>query len=177
MSDPQRGGDPLEVVKSLPQGSIMIFRHYQEKKRALLAKKVLLKCHQKKILCLIGGDIQLALKLNADGIHLPEDHLKKIGQRPKVHKNMLITAATHSFKMVRRAYTLKIDAAILSPVYKTKSHPETPAIGRLQFASICNRSKIPIIALGGIGSDETLNLMYAGAFGIAGIELFANLKP
>ena len=176
MSDAHRGGDPLEVIKTLPKGSFMIFRHYQEKNRAALAKKVLSKCRQRKILCLIGADIQLALKLNADGVHLPEAHLKKIGHRPKVHKNMIITAATHSFKMVRRAYSLKINAAILSPVYKTKSHPGAPTIGRLQFAKICKHSKIPIIALGGIGPNQILNLMYAGAFGIAGIELFANLK-
>ena len=39
MSDAHRGGDPLEVIKTLPKGSFMIFRHYQEKNRAALAKK------------------------------------------------------------------------------------------------------------------------------------------
>ena len=73
MTDPKRSNNPSEMAEMLPNGSVLIFRHYQIKKRELLAKNVIAKCRKNKIFCLIGGDYRLALKLKADGIHLPEN--------------------------------------------------------------------------------------------------------
>ena len=89
---------------------------------------------------------------------------------------MIITAAAHSYTMVLKAKKLGLDAAILSPVFLTKSHPERKALGFLQFTSICKRSKIPVVALGGVSADQISRFIYAGAAGIGGIDLLSSFK-
>ena len=176
MTDSERGPHPLELIQRLPRGSVLIFRHYEEINRANLAQKVVCLCRRLKILCLIAGDLKLALRIRADGVHFPEGTLKRLGKRPNVRKNMIITAAAHSSAMVKRSENIDLDAIILSPVYITKSHPTRTPLGHLRFARICKKSKIPLIALGGIKRENIPILLYAGAFGIAGIGLFGNLK-
>ncbi len=172
MTGLKTGGDPIDLISKIPPKSNLIFRHYHEKNREIIAERVVKECRKAKIKCLISQNVDLALRLRADGIHFPEYILKRLGTRPTVHKRMIITAATHSLPMVFKAQKIGLDAAILSPVYLTDSHPDTAPLGVLKIAFACTVSKIPIIALGGIKPTNFNELRLAGVSGFAGISLF-----
>jgi len=172
MTDPKNGGDPIDLVSKIPPRTNLIFRHYHEENREDMAKRVVKECRKAKIKCLISQNVDLAVRLRADGIHLPEHILKRLGTRPKVHKKMIVTAATHSLPMIFKAQKIGLDAAIVSPVYFTRSHPDATPLGILKIAFACTLSSIPIIALGGVKAKNFTELRLAGVSGFAGITLF-----
>jgi thiamine-phosphate pyrophosphorylase len=74
---------------------------------------------------------------------------------------------------LRRAAAIGADAALLSPVFATASHPGAPALGPLAFAVLAGKAPLPVYALGGMTSENARRLNGARLAGIAGIGLFA----
>lgn len=73
---------------------------------------------------------------------------------------------------VLRAAMFSVDAVLVSPVFPTKSHEASQALGLMRFAAIAAAAPIPVIALGGISAARIRRVFRAGAAGIAGIGLF-----
>lgn len=152
LTDEIKTPDPVAVVQSLPPGTGVIYRHYDHPERALLGEAIANVCRRRGLLLLIAEDIELALALRADGIHLPEWALR-LGRQPTKRPGMIITAATHSLSAVRRAHAVGVDALLVSPVFPTTSHPGGQTLGPHRLARIANATRLPVYALGGI--DQT----------------------
>jgi len=68
-----------------------------------------------------------------------------------------------------RAARAGADAALLSPVLPTASHPGARVLGAVRFAALCARAPLPVYALGGIGRGTARRLHGARVAGIAAI--------
>jgi thiamine-phosphate pyrophosphorylase len=84
----------------------------------------------------------------------------------------LVTAAAHSPQALFRAWRSGADAALLSPVFPTTSHPKTRPMGIMRFASWCGASPLAVYALGGVTPANARRLKDCGAEGVAGIGGF-----
>ena len=102
------------------------------------------------------------------GSHLPERAIRRAGA-VRWQRDWLITAAAHSPAALRAAASAGADAALLSPVFATASHPDVRALGPRRFAALAHASPLPVYALGGIDSTRARLLQGSGAVGIAGI--------
>lgn len=172
-TDEARCPDPLPILKRLPKGCGIVFRHYETANRAEMAARVLDAAQAQGRCCLIGGDEDLAQSLGADGLHLPE-HMVVGFRRTESEDNWLITAAAHGEEALDAASTAKVDAAFLSPVFETPSHAGGPALGLERFRELAQSTPLPIYALGGIttktapqllGQDAGRNVIGLGAIG------------
>lgn len=113
---------------------------------------------------LISQDIALARDLGAHGVHLPSQSLMMLKTKPT---GLMVTASCHNEAELAHAEMLDLDFAVLSPVKSTQSHPEVDAIGWQAFASMVQKTTLPIYALGGMTlTDLPIALSY-GARGIA----------
>ena len=61
------------------------------------------------------------------------------------------------------------DAAFLSPVFATASHPGANALGTEEFTRLVQIAPCPVYALGGITKENAPALMGTGAIGLAAI--------
>ena len=113
---------------------------------------------------MINSDINLAYKLNADGVHLNSSLLHSLSEIPK---DLIVSASCHSARDIEKAMTMDVSFVVLSPVQKTQSHPNTTPIGWDSFSKITQNYSIPIYALGGMKQDDIENAFNAGAIGIA----------
>ena len=113
---------------------------------------------------MINSDINLAYKLNADGVHLNSSLLHSLSEIPK---DLIISASCHSAYDIEKAMTMDVSFVVLSPVQKTQSHPNTTPIGWDSFSKITQNYSIPIYALGGMKQNDIENAFNAGAIGIA----------
>ena len=113
---------------------------------------------------MINSDINLAYKLNADGVHLNSSLLHRLSEIPK---DLIVSASCHSARDIEKAMTMGVSFVVLSPVQKTQSHPNTTPIGWDSFSKITQNYSIPIYALGGMKQDDIENAFNAGAIGIA----------
>ena len=114
----------------IPKESAFLLRSYKAKGRKKIAKRLLKFCRMKKLKLLIASDIRLAEDINAHGVHFPEYMIKKKNKinwvfvkNIKLRKNWIITTAVHSLQAIKNAEFFDIDAALLSPVFSSKSHP------------------------------------------------------
>ncbi|HPF45260.1 MAG: thiamine phosphate synthase [Alphaproteobacteria bacterium] len=168
---------PEQVIEKLPAGSLVILRDYNLKNRYELAVALRYICNHKKIIFSVAADLEIALAVQADGIHLPEYRATEAKIIRQNYPDYFISVSCHSEKSVSKLPENIIDAVLLGPVFPTESHPETfndPAltIGINHFSEICKRSQKAIYALGGVNENTAEQLDGSGAAGIAAIRGF-----
>lgn len=159
-----RNDAALEAALSrLPRGSGLVFRHYHlgdPERRARfrqLARLARLRGHA----VVLAGTMRAARAWGADGAYGSASLLAKgpAGLR-------LVT--THSLRELRRA--ARADAALLSPVFATRSHPGAGALGPLRFLLMAQKSRIPVLALGGITPRRAARMPLHGWAAIDGLS-------
>ncbi len=174
MTDEKRLADPIPVIGGLPANSAVILRHYGAPDREELAVRLTAAARKHGVTVLIAADARLALKVGADGLHLPEalaargPGVWRLWRRP----GWLVTAAAHSPGALYRADRAGADAVLLAPVFTTASHPLTRPIGTLRFSAWCRQRPIPVYALGGVSPVNRRRLKDSDTRGIAGISGF-----
>ena len=69
-------------------------------------------------------------------------------------------------------FKLNADFAVLSPVQKTSSHPDTQPLGWPAFQGMVDGVVIPVYALGGVGETDIEIAQSHGGQVVAGIGAF-----
>lgn len=174
MSDEKRLPDPTAALATLPRGAAVILRHYGAPRRAALAEKLAALCYRRGLHLIVAGDWRLAARVQAHGLHLAE-HAAHRGPSPGARlwlrqKGRVLTAAAHGPRGLREATSLGASGVLLSPVFKTASHPDRAPLAVTRVASMTRMAKIPVIALGGITGANIARLRHSGCAGIAGIS-------
>ena len=118
---------------------------------------------------ILHTDYNLAFELKADGVHLTSKQFKDI---PKAKELGLWTViSTHSLSEIKQAQNLGADAVTFSPIFSTPNKGAPKGIAELKKA--IDSCRIDIIALGGIVTQEHINLVKeTNAFGFASIRYF-----
>jgi thiamine-phosphate pyrophosphorylase len=174
MTDARRCPDPLAVVRRLPPGSGVILRDYDHPARWDLARRLAAVCRKRRLVLLVGGDLQLARTLGAQGLHLPERLIGKFVKKD-LAAGLLLTVAVHSREAMDRAAAIGADAVLLSPVFRTASHPHMKPLGLHRFSVLVRESKVPVYALGGLTNENIAELPHDERLaGYAGISIFMN---
>jgi thiamine-phosphate pyrophosphorylase len=81
----------------------------------------------------------------------------------------ILTAAAHSLAACAIAKLGGADAALLSPVFPTQSHPGAPHLGATRAMLIARQAPLPVYALGGIDAVTARQLEGSPFVGVAAI--------
>ena len=116
----------------------------------------------------INHHVDLALEIAADGVHLGRQSLQAFANGPTVGSNLMIGVSTHSVDEIQQAAEFGADFVTFGPVYATPSKAGYgPPKGVKTLVAACQKSPLPVFALGGISPDRVVEVMDAGAHGIA----------
>jgi len=174
MTDENRLPDPKTAARALPKGSAVILRHRQARERCLLAQSLRPIISERALLLLISEDAELAKRIGADGLHLPEARAREAAHWKAIRPAWLITAAAHSPRALLFAAICGADAALLAPAFLTRSHVERASLGLPRLRLMAQRAPLPVYALGGV-DDQTVRRLAGSA--LAGIAAIAGLIP
>jgi thiamine-phosphate pyrophosphorylase len=124
---------------------------------------------------LINSNIELALSLGYDGVHLTSKQFDKI-KYCKDNK-LYVVISCHDFEEAKKAYDLGADAITYSPIFYTPYKGKPKGIEALKALknSMDEISKrdFKIIGLGGIVDIDHINqIKHSGANGFASIRYF-----
>lgn len=125
---------------------------------------------QQGLTLLIGADEALALKVGADGVHLPERLMGQAKRMSARHPNWIMTTAAHSPRAIAKAAKLGLDAALLSPVFVSQSPSAGRPLGPTRVARWVRTTSLPVIALGGVDHKKARLLSGTGVWGFAAID-------
>jgi len=168
--DDERLPEPLAAIGALPRGAMVVVRARDDTRRATLAAAACGIARGRALTILIAGDNALAKSLRC-GLHLPEAHAGEIPHW-RAASPLPITVAAHSLRAVIRGFHFGADAAFLSPVFATQSHPGAPPLGAIRAALIARATALPVYALGGIDAQTVLRLSgFAGLAAIGALRL------
>jgi thiamine-phosphate pyrophosphorylase len=87
------------------------------------------------------------------------------------HSRTVVGVSCHSAAEVGEAEQQHADFAVFAPVFEKKDAPSVHPARLEALRQVC-RHKIPVLALGGVTSDNARACLHAGAAGIAAIRLF-----
>lgn len=175
-TDSTRTPRPWETAARLPRGAAVVYRHFGATDAETVARRLRATTVQAGVRLLIGLDAELAQRVGADGIHLPERALASASLLRSRHPGWLMTAAVHAPDALETPAgqgldVLGLDAVVLSPVFAAGgASAAKPALGGEAFSAAVRASLLPVYALGGIGPQTVQGLGGTGACGFAGVD-------
>jgi len=168
-----RPGRPLtEVLDAAAAGGARIFQ-YRNKTASMkdaYDEAMSLRTRAKKlgVLFLVNDRCDLALAIDADGVHLGQSDLPYLSARRLLGPEKRIGVSTHNAGHVRDAERLGPDYIGFGPIFAPASKADhDPVVGLEGLRSIRALTSLPVFAIGGIQLQHVRPLMDAGANGIA----------
>ena len=115
---------------------------------------------------LVNDRLDIALAAGIDGVHLPANGLPAGRVRPYVK---VLGVSTHTLQEALNAEAARADFIVFGPVFDT---PGKKPVGLEPLREVASHLKIPVLAIGGITTANSEEVLRVGAAGIAGIRLF-----
>ncbi len=141
-------------------------------------KKIRTLTNRMKKLFIVNDRIDLALALDADGVHLGQDDLPIEAARRVLRKNQLIGRSTHNLKQAVEAERQGADYIGFGPIFGTPTKPAYPPIGLSQIDQVMKRVRIPVVCIGGIDRSNLAQVVRSGARRVAVVRaIFASQDP
>jgi len=122
-----------------------------------------------KMLFIVNDRCDLALAVDADGVHLGQEDLPVALARRIVGKKLLIGLSTHTIEQVRAAtMTEWPDYLGFGPIFPTATKAQhDPVVGIEGLSRIRPLTTLPVFAIGGIMPPIVSRLREVGADGVA----------
>jgi thiamine-phosphate pyrophosphorylase len=123
------------------------------------------------VVFIVNDRCDLAMAVEADGVHLGQGDLPLDLARKLMGQNKLIGISTHNPDQVREATIGKPDYLGFGPLFKPGSKADhDPVVGLAGLRAIRPLTPLPIFAIGGIQIEQVNEVMQAGANGVAVIS-------
>ena len=124
-------------------------------------------CQAHQALLIINDRIDLALLVNADGVHLGQDDLPHAAARQLMGPEKLIGRSTHRLAQLEQAQEEGADYLGVGAVYATATKADRTAAGLGWVRDASASARIPWFAIGGINGDNITEVLAAGASRVA----------
>lgn len=116
----------------------------------------------------VNDRCDLAMAVEADGVHLGQTDLPIALARNLVGQGMLIGSSTHNTQQVQKATEEGADYLGFGPIFPTDTKSDhDPVVGIQGMKHIRGVTPLPVFAIGGITPEVVQDLCQAGANGVA----------
>ena len=170
-----------QVVEEALRGGITSFQFREKGDGALvgfqkeeLAKKIQELCKIYQVPFIINDDIELAIKLDADGVHVGQEDAD-VEKIRKLLPNKIIGLSVGNEEELRKSKIEFVDYIGVGPVHSTIS--KNDAGGAIGYKGIKKMRKlvpnIPIVAIGGITKEDIRSI---AAIGVEGVYIISAIS-
>lgn len=167
-TDPERTPRPWTVAARLPVGSGVVYRHFGAADAYDTARRLREATRARDGLLLIGRDAELAERVEADGVHLPEVALSQAAVLSARHPGWTLTGTFHALGPLPDL--TGVDALVVSPVFPAGgASAGKTALGVARLGTLAEQLPLPLYALGGIDASTAPALIGSGVYGLAGV--------
>ena len=169
------GKDLYTVVEDALKGGITLFQFREKGKGALegeekleLAIKLKNLCKKYNVPFIVNDDIELALEIDADGVHVGQDDLG-VDEIRKLMPNKIIGLSIGNEEELKQSKVEYVDYVGVGPVYVTQSKDD--AGGAIGYEGLELMKKLlpqmPLVAIGGIQTQHIKDVMKTNVDGVS----------
>lgn len=167
-----RGRTNLQVVQEFIRAGIKIIQYREKEKKKIDKYKECVAIRELTrevgVTFIVNDDIDLAMAVQADGIHIGQEDLPLEKARELVGESMIIGLSTHSPEQARHAVERGADYIGVGPIFPTKTKKHVcDAVGLEYLDYVVQNVGIPFVAIGGIKEHNIAQVRQRGAKCIA----------
>ena len=169
------GKDLHTVVEDALKGGITLFQFREKGEGALegkekveLAIKLQDLCKKYNVPFIINDDIELALEIDADGVHVGQDDLG-VDEIRKLMPNKIIGLSIGNEEEFKQSKVEYVDYVGVGPVYVTQSKDDAGSAIGYEGLELMRRllPHMPLVAIGGIQTQHIRDIMKTDVDGIS----------
>ena len=166
------GRTNVEVVAQMIDSGVKVIQ-YREKEKTARQKyveclKIREMTREAGVTFIVNDHVDLALLVEADGVHLGQDDLPPEKVRELVGQKMLIGLSTHSPQQARAAVSSGVDYIGVGPIFATKTKKDVcEPVGLEYLDYVVKNISLPFVAIGGIKEYNIAEVRSRGAKCIA----------
>ena len=127
-------------------------------------------CERYKIPFIINDNVQLAVKVGADGVHVGQNDMVAQDVRALIGPDKILGVSTQTVEEAILAEKMGADYLGVGAVFPTGSKDDCWVLSHELCRDICSAVKIPVVAIGGITKD---NIKMLKGLGFAGISVIS----
>lgn len=163
-----RGRSNIEVVSEMIEAGVKVIQ-YREKEKKLLHKyneclKIRDMTKEAGVTFIVNDHVDLAILVEADGVHIGQDDLPIEKVRELVGKEMIIGVSTHSPEQAEEAVRRGADYIGVGPIYRTYTKKDVcDPVGLDYLNYVVRNLSVPHVAIGGIKQHNMLEVIERGA--------------
>ena len=131
------------------------------------AKEIKALCSRYHVPFFINDNVDVAIKCQADGVHVGQEDMKASDVRAKVGDQMIIGVSAHSVEEAVEAVKNGADCLGVGAMFTTSTKADASVLPKETLRAICEAVDVPVVAIGGIGESNILELAGTGADGVA----------
>lgn len=161
------------VEESLDGGVTMVqLREKQLEEGAFLeeAKELQALCRQRHIPFLVNDNVDIALAMDADGVHVGQSDMEALDVRKKLGPDKIIGVSAQTVEQALLAQAHGADYLGVGAVFPTGSKDDAVEVPFETLKAICQAVSIPVVAIGGISKANVEMLSGSGICGVAVIS-------
>ena len=128
------------------------------------------RCREAGCLFIVNDRVDLALAVEADGVHVGQNDLPAREARRLLRPSMILGVSTHDESQARRARDDGADYVAIGSMYPTGSKPGFRLVGPDLVRRVRAEIPVPLVAIGGITVDNVADVIRAGADAVAVIS-------
>lgn len=140
------------------------------------AKEIKSLCVKYNVPLIINDNIEIAIKSNADGVHLGQKDTELLQARKLLGNKKIIGVSARTVEQAVTAEKNGADYIGSGAVFGTVTKADANFLSLDTFSNICNAVSIPVVAIGGISKKNILNLSGLGASGVAIVSAIFSSK-
>lgn len=170
--------EPLELAAAILRGGCAALqlraKSLNDDEFLDLARPMAKLCEQYFVPFFVNDRVHLVAPAGALGVHLGQ-HDMDVRKARALLGNRLIGLSTHNLNQVRKAAAMGVDLIGFGPVYPTSTKQDPDAVvGLAKLRQTCQRSPVPVAAIGGITQENAAYVAATGAAMIAMVSALAH---
>lgn len=124
-------------------------------------------CARYQVPFVINDDVDLALEVDADGVHVGQSDMEAGDVRKKLGPDKIIGVSARTVSQALLAQQHGADYLGVGAVFATGTKLDATDVSYDTLKAICSAVSIPVVAIGGITKDNLMELKGSGIDGIA----------
>ena len=132
-------------------------------------------CRRYRVPFLINDNVDLALRCDADGVHVGQHDMAAAEARRRLGRDKILGVSVQTVEQAVAAQQQGADYLGVGAVFPTASKADADSVPYASLQAICQAVDIPVVAIGGIALSNVQQLAGSGICGIAVISaIFAS---